>query len=128
MPISLRLPADIETRIAGFGARQGMSKSAVIVRSIQEFLTRHAQPTSFQIYQDVMRDGTKANARNQRGDARNQRSDAGREAAEKRPEKIAVRDAIRRKHAARSGRAGVGANEALAKTSAAPRSGTRKPA
>lgn len=121
MPISLRLPADIESRIAGFGARQGMSKSAVIVRSIQEFLVRHAQPTSFQIYEDVMRDGAKANARNQR-------SDAGREAAEKRPEKIAVRDAIRRKHAARSGWDGVQANEALAKTSTAPRSGARKPA
>ena len=124
MPISLRLPADIETRIAGFGARQGMSKSAVIVRSIQEFLARHAQPTSFQIYEDVMRDGAKANARSQRRDARIQRSDAQREAAEMRPEKIAIRDAIRRKHAARSKRAG----EALAKTSVTPRGSTRKPA
>ena len=121
MPISLRLPADIETRIAGFGARQGMSKTAVIVRSIQEFLARHAQPTSFQIYEDAMRDGAKANARNQRSDTR-------REAAEKRPEKIAVRDVIRRKHAARSGRAEARVNEALAKKSATPRGSTRKPA
>ena len=121
MPISLRLPADIESRIAGFGARQGMSKSAVIVRSIQEFLARHAQPTSLQLYEDAMRDGAKADARNQRGDAQ-------REAAEKRPGKIAVRDAIRRKHAARSGRAEVQVNEALAKARAAPRGSARKPA
>ena len=116
MPISLRLPADIESQIAGFGARQGMSKSAVIVRSIQEFLARHTQPTPFQLYEDVMRDGAKA-------DARNRRSDAQREGAEKRPEKIAAREAIRRKHAARSARAGA----ALAKSGAKPRSSARKP-
>lgn len=119
MPISLRLPTDIESRIAGFGARQGMSKTAIIVRSIQEFLARHAQPTSFQLYEDAMRDGAKA-------DARSQRSDVQREAAENRPEKIAVRDAIRRKHAARSKRAEVRVNEALAKTSSAPRASARK--
>ncbi len=49
MPISLRLPPDIETRIAGFGSRAGLTKSAVIVRSIEEFLARHAQPSSQRI-------------------------------------------------------------------------------
>lgn len=49
IPISLRLPPDIETRIAGFGSRAGLTKSAVIVRSIEEFLARHAQPSSQRI-------------------------------------------------------------------------------
>ena len=54
MPISLRLSAEIKSEIAGFSARQGVSKSAVIVCTIQEFLARNAQPTSFQVYQEVM--------------------------------------------------------------------------
>jgi len=90
MPISLRLPTDIEDQIAGFSARQGISKSAVIVRSIHEFLNRHAQPSSLEIYEEVMRDGA------------NESRDAKREAAEQRPHKILVRDAIRQKHAERS--------------------------
>jgi hypothetical protein len=93
MPISLRLPAEVETQIAGFSARQGMSKSAVIVRSIQEFLAKHAQPTSFEIYQKAMRE------------AEDQRKDAKHEAAEQRPHKLQAREAIRRKHAERSERA-----------------------
>lgn len=91
MPISLRLPPDLETQIAGFGARQGMSKSAVIVRSIREFLDRHAQPSALEIYEEVMQaapDAPKA--------AR---------APEQRPHKLQVRDAIARKHAERSARA-----------------------
>lgn len=90
MPISLRLPADVETQIASFGARLGLSKSAVIVRSIQEFLAAHAHPSSLQIYEEAMRnaqDGTR---------------DAGREAAERRPHKLQARAAIQRKHAQRS--------------------------
>jgi hypothetical protein len=95
MPISLRLPVDVETQIAGFGARQGLTKSAVIVRSIQEYLAKHAQPSSFEIYEDVMQ-GTAGNT---------VQKDALREAAEQRPLKQQVRDAIRRKHAERSKRA-----------------------
>ena len=94
MPISLRLPTDIENQIAGFSARQGLSKSAVIVRSIHEFLARNAQPSSLQIYEEAMRVGADA--------SNNAKSDAKREAAEKRPRKILVRDAIRKKHAVRS--------------------------
>lgn len=93
MPISLRLPTEIEDQITGFSARQGMSKSAVIVRSIHEFLARNAQPSSFQIYDEVMREGADKSG--------NAKSDAKREAAEHRPHKILVRDAIRQKHAER---------------------------
>ena len=81
MPISLRLPKDIEDQIAGYSARQG----------------RNAQPSSLQIYEDVMAAGV-----DKSGDAK---SDAKREAAEQRPHKILVRDAIRQKHAERSDRA-----------------------
>lgn len=105
MPISLRLPEDLETQIAGFGARRGISKSAVIVRSIHEFLAKHAQPTSLQVYEEAMRQ------------AEGQPEDAKREALEQRPLKLAARKAIRRKHAERSKLA----SQALA------RSGARKP-
>ncbi len=96
MPISLRLPPEIEDQIAGYSVRQGISKSAVIVRSIHEFLNRNAQPSSFQIYEEVMRDGA------DKGD--DAKSDAMREAVEQRPHKIVVRDAIRQKHSERSAR------------------------
>jgi predicted DNA-binding protein len=94
MPISLRLPTEIEDQIAGFSERQGMTKSAVIVRSIREFLDRNAQPSSLQIYEEVMKSGA-----DDSGDAQ---KDAKRQAAEQRPHKLLVRDAIRKKHAARS--------------------------
>lgn len=94
MPISLRLPKDIEDQIAGYSARQGVSKSSVIVRSIHEFLNRNAQPSSLQIYEEVMAGGV-----DKSGAAK---SDAKREAAEKRPHKMLVRDAIRQRHAERS--------------------------
>ena len=94
MPISLRLPTDIEDQIAGYSARQGISKSAVIVRSIHEFLNRNARPSSLQIYEEVMCEGADRSS-----DAT---SDAKREAAEQRPLKIRMRNAIRQKHTERS--------------------------
>lgn len=121
MPISLRLPIDIETKIAVYGARQGLSKSAVIVRSIQEFLAKNAQPSSLQIYEDVMRDDAKKAAKNQRSDDR-------REAAEQRPLKQQVREVIRSKHAARSERARQALSASGAKSGATVRRGTRKSA
>jgi hypothetical protein len=98
MPISLRLPAAIETQIAGFSARQGVSKSAVIVRSIEEFLAKNAQPSSFEIYEQAMRDSALPVTAGQP-------SDAERASAEQRPVKLQIRTALRRKHAARSARA-----------------------
>jgi len=95
MPISLRLTKDIEDQIAGFSARQGLSKSAVIVRSIHEFLARNAQPSSLQIYEEAMRETV------------DESRDEKREAAEQRPHKIMMRDAVRQKHAMRSGRASL---------------------
>ncbi|MEO6625426.1 MAG: hypothetical protein ABIN37_11420 [Burkholderiaceae bacterium] len=97
MPISLRLPDKIESEIAGFGARHGLSKSAVIVRSIQEFLARNAQPTSAQIYDEVMRDALNPAQRAAQ-------DDEWREAAESRPHKLQARAAIGQKHALRSAR------------------------
>ncbi len=97
MPISLRLPVEVEKQIAGYSARHGVSKSAVIVRSISEFLANHAQPSSFQIYEEAMRE---AQVESSAG-----KSDLKREAAGRRPRKIKVREAIRGKHALRSKRA-----------------------
>ena len=97
MPISLRLPADVETQIAGFSARLGLSKSALIVRSIQEFLANHAQPSSLQIYEEAMRGTQDAPGR--------AKSDEKSETAEQRPHKLQARAAIRSKHAQRSERA-----------------------
>jgi predicted transcriptional regulator len=106
MPISLRLPPELETQIASFGARQGLSKSAVIVRSIHEFLARHAQPSALQIYEEVMQEVEDA--------------PAVARAPEQRSHKLQVREAIARKHAERSARA--------SKALAAPRGGARKSA
>ena len=99
MPISLRLPAEIESQLAGFSARAGLSKSALIVRSIREFLVKHTQPSSLQIFEEVMHD------------LQGGQGDAKREAAERRPHKLKIRAAIRRKHARRA----EGAAKVLAK-------------
>ncbi len=92
MPTSLRLPANIESQIAGFGSRAGLTKTAVIVRSIEEFLARHAEPSSPQIYEEAMRNA--ARQPESQGDtlARN-------------PPKQQVLQSIRSKHAQRSARA-----------------------
>lgn len=65
MPISLCIPTEIEDQITGCKARQGLSNSSVIVRSIHKFLARKAQPSSFQVYEEVMRQGaiTKSNTK-----------------------------------------------------------------
>ena len=97
MPISLRLPVQIESEIAGFSSRHGLSKSAVIVRSIEEFLARNAQPSSMQIYDEAMRGVHNPGAQAAEDDKR-------REAAESRPHKLQARAVIRQKHAARSAR------------------------
>ena len=97
MPISLRLPVQIESEIAGFSSRHGLSKSAVIVRSIEEFLARNAQPSSMQIYDEAMRGALNPGAQAAEDDKR-------REAAESRPHKLQARAVIRQKHAARSAR------------------------
>lgn len=94
MPISLRLPSDIEAQIAGFGARHGLSKSAVIVRSIHEFLAHHAHPSSQQIYEEAMRDSQNAAPQVRASDTR--------------PHKQKFQAAMQRKHAERSARASEG--------------------
>ena len=112
MPISLRLPIEIESQIAGFGARLGLTKSAVIVRSIEEFLAHHAQPSSLEIYEAAMQ----ASAANSlQGDAV-----AVRNANEARPHKLKVRAVIARKHAERS-------RQALAASHAEQSRSTTKP-
>lgn len=97
MPISLRLPSELESQIAGFSARAGLSKSAVIVRGIQEFLARHAEPSSQQIYAEAMQDA--------QGKSSDAKADLLKESSEQRTLKQQVRKAIRSKHAQRSARA-----------------------
>ena len=94
MPISLRLPLGVEQQIAEYSVRQGLSKSAVIVRSIQTFLAEHAQPTAYQLYLDVMQKAATE-------------AQAGRQcsAREMRPHKLAFQKAMQKKHAERLTRA-----------------------
>lgn len=101
MPLSLRLPSDLETEIASYGARLGISKSAVIVHSIREFLQRNAKPSAFDLYEHVMRDDRDPSSK-QNQDLTNAETDAVNR--ETRPHKQAIREAFRRKHAARSAR------------------------
>jgi hypothetical protein len=50
MPISLRLPLALETELIGLSARAGVSKSALIVRSIEEFMARYGAPSAHELY------------------------------------------------------------------------------
>jgi predicted transcriptional regulator len=88
MPISLRLPNDMEAQLAGLSVRQKTSKSALIVRSITEFLKRHNEPTSQEIFEQAMRAAGGERPRTARQ-------------PEIRAHKLAVQDAIRRKAARR---------------------------
>ncbi len=93
MPVSLRLPIPIEAQIMSLSLRSGISKSALIVRSIEEYLSRHAQPSAYDIYQEVMQ-------------ASDNKTNSSR-APEQRVHKLALRDAVQAKQAARSGAAKV---------------------
>jgi predicted DNA-binding protein len=88
MPISLRLPTELEAQLAGLSARQKVSKSALIVRSIKEFLSQHTTPSSQEIYEQAIRGAGAAH------ESKNQRT-------ELRQHKSAVRDAVLQKAAQR---------------------------
>lgn len=91
MALSLRLPLPIEAQIAGLSARAGISKSALIVRSIEEYLNRHAQPSAFELYEEVMRESARKTSA----------ISANAASADARPHKQAVRAAVRAKQAQR---------------------------
>ncbi|MDO5625152.1 MAG: hypothetical protein Q4G71_10725 [Pseudomonadota bacterium] len=86
MPLSLRLPAELESQLARYGQHAGLSKSAVIVRSIEEFMARHAQPDAHTLYEQT-RPRPQARPQSERDDPR--------------PHKQAFAQAMRRKQAAR---------------------------
>ena len=92
MPISLRLPVDIDNQIASYSARLGLSKSAIIVRSIEEFLAKNAQPSAYQLYLDAMASSQKTAT-----------PTVERKAVD--GHKHAVQKALQRKHKERSARA-----------------------
>ena len=114
MPISLRLPVDVESQIAGFGARLGLTKSAVIVRSIHEFLAHHAQPSSLEIYEAAMQ-ASVANSLQREAVAAHSTNEA-------RPHKLKVRAVIARKHAERSRRALTAAHAEQLRSTPKPKS------
>jgi predicted DNA-binding protein len=91
MSLSLRLSTALESEIVAYSTRTGLSKSAVIVRSIEAFLRSHAQPSAFDLYEEAMRSVSSAD---QSGDLQDAR-----------PHKQAIQAAVRRKHADRSARA-----------------------
>ena len=105
MPISLRLPLRVEEQIAEYSVRQGISKSAVIVRSIETFLAEHAQPNAYQLYLDAMQQTVTQPASGA------QKAAAG----ATRPHKLAIKQAVQKKHAGRSARATRALNAAAAK-------------
>ena len=100
MPLSLRLPAPLESQIVDYALRAGVNKTTVIVKSVQEFLARNAQPSAFKLYEDVMR-GAAPSSTELAAD-QHLAQDLAHDAKEQRPHKLQVREAMRRKHAQRS--------------------------
>lgn len=106
MSLSSRLPTTLETEVVAYSSRTGLSKSAVIVRSIEAYLRSHAQPSAFDLYEEAMRGISGADEIPASQDVR--------------PHKQAVAAAVRRKHAERSARAfGAGMREAASRKKAA---------
>jgi hypothetical protein len=86
MPLSLRLPHGLEAELAGYSARAGLSKSAIILRSVEEFMARHAQPSAHELYlRAVQRTASEPKAE-----------------IDPRPRKQAFRTAVKAKHAKRA--------------------------
>ena len=96
MPLSLRLPAPLESQIVDYALRAGVNKTTVIVKSVQEFLARNAQPSAFELYEDVMRSAAPSSTELAAG------QNLTHDAKAQRPHKLQVREAMRRKHAQRS--------------------------
>ena len=110
MPTSLRLPVDVENQLSDYVLRAGVSKSAVIVRSIEAYLAERAQPSAYDLYVKAMDEADRTQVTQQVAIPNEQR-----------PHKLAYRAALRVKYAARSARA-VDALAALAaRTPAKPR-------
>jgi predicted DNA-binding protein len=91
MALSLRLPSPLESEILAYSTRTGLSKSAVIVHSIEAFLRSNTQPSAFDLYEEAMRNVSGATQTPT--------------APDQRPHKQAIADAIQRKHDERSARA-----------------------
>jgi replicative DNA helicase len=70
MPISLRLPHPLEAELIGLSARAGVSKSALIVRSIEEFMARHGKPSAHELYLQTLPRSSEAASPAQPLDAR----------------------------------------------------------
>jgi predicted transcriptional regulator len=95
MALSLRLPSDIEQMLLAYSAREGMSKSAVIVQSIRDFFERQKpQPTAYEMYLEVM-------AESKAEQAKNPQKDWYLIDKETRPHKIAFHKAMQAKYARR---------------------------
>lgn len=95
MPLSLRLPSDVEQMILAYSAREGISKSAVIVQSIRDFFERQKpKPTAYEIYLKVM-------AESKARQAKNPKDDWHQIDRETRPHKIAFHKAMQEKYARR---------------------------
>jgi hypothetical protein len=95
MALSLRLPSDIEQMIVAYSASEGISKSAVIMKSIRDFFERQKpQPTAYDIYLQVM-------AESKAEQAKNCKEDWYQIDKETRPHKIAIHKAMQAKHARR---------------------------
>lgn len=101
MPISLRLPAEVDSQIASYSARLGLSKSAVIVRSIEEFLAKNGRPSAYQLYLDSMESVHSTLSQSAKNEA-------------PAVHKLGIQKALQRKHKERS----VRATQALQRTAA----------
>lgn len=99
MPVSLRLPAELEAQLAEFGALHNTTKTAVIVRSVRDFLAAHAAPSMQELYHQAMHAAERAVRVTEPA------SEAAR--TETRPHKLAFRERMRQKHAVRSTSIGV---------------------
>jgi uncharacterized protein HemY len=53
MPLSIRLKPALEQRVAEYAVRNGKSKSAVIAKSVEEYLERNSGPELYALYQRV---------------------------------------------------------------------------
>ena len=51
MPLSIRLKPQLEQRVAEYAVRKGVSKSALIARSLEEYLDRNSGPSLFDLYE-----------------------------------------------------------------------------
>ena len=113
MPLSLRLPQSVEDELSEMSVRLGVTKTAVVMQSIREFLKLHARPSAQQIYSEIMAELDHREKLTKQLPTSDVNRKLERTSKVPRPHKVRVREAIAKAHLVQRSRTTVEPRKAL---------------